>query len=146
MSYFFNPYMAGYNANRLRGVHRLDFGGIPFVRTASVTTNTTGSEVIYGINPCLFRRLPNQGIILLSVNHKPSSGSDAYLVSVATTLTNTTSTTTSKVPLINGSGNQMPSREVKFGNKFFVYYDKCNGIFQVVNHIVAPTAQVAQTK
>ena len=56
MSYFFNPYMMGYNANRFRGVHRLDFGGIPFVRTSSVTTDTTNSEVIYGINPCLFRR------------------------------------------------------------------------------------------
>ena len=47
MSYFFNPYMMGYNANRFRGVHRLDFGGIPFVRTSSVTTDTTNSEVIY---------------------------------------------------------------------------------------------------
>ena len=92
MSYFFNPYMMGYNANRFRGVHRLDFGGIPFVRTSSVTTDTTNSEVIYGINPCLFRRLPNQGILLLSVNHVPAAGSDGYLVSVATTLTNTTST------------------------------------------------------
>lgn len=48
MSYFFNPYMMGYNANRFKGVHRLDFGGIPFVRTSSVTTDTTNSEVIYG--------------------------------------------------------------------------------------------------
>ena len=106
MSYFFNPYMMGYNANRFRGVHRLDFGGIPFVRTSSVTTDTTNSEVIYGISPCLFRRLPNQGILLLSVNHVPAAGSDGYLVSVATTLTNTTSTSTSKVPLVNGSGDQ----------------------------------------
>lgn len=98
MSYFFNPYMMGYNANRFKGVHRLDFGGIPFVRTSSVTTDTTNSEVIYGISPCLFRRLPNQGILLLSVNHVPAAGSDGYLVSVATTLTNTTSTSTSKVP------------------------------------------------
>ena len=140
MSYFFNPYMAGYTANRFRGVHRLDFGGIPFIRTSSVTTDTTNSEVIYGISPCLFRRLPNQGILLLSVNHVPAAGSDAYLVSVATTLTNTPSTTTSKVPLVNGSGDQMPSSEISQGNKYFVYYDKCNGIFQVVNHIVTPTA------
>ena len=55
MSYFFNPYMMGYNANRFKGVHRLDFGGIPFVRTSSVTTDTTNSEVIYGISPCLSR-------------------------------------------------------------------------------------------
>lgn len=70
----------------------------------------------------------------------PAAGSDAYLVSVATTLTNTPSTTTSKVPLVNGSGDQMPSSEISQGNKYFVYYDKCNGIFQVVNHIVTPTA------
>lgn len=120
---FFNPYMIGYNANRFRGVHRLDFGGIPFVRTSSVTTDTTNSEVIYGINPCLFRRLPNQGILLLSVNHVPAAGSDGYLVSVATTLTNTTSTSTSKVPLVNGSGDQIPSSEISQGNKYFVYYD-----------------------
>lgn len=145
MSYFFNPYMMGYNANRFKGVHRLDFGGIPFVRTSSVTTDTTNSEVIYGISPCLFRRLPNQGILLLSVNHVPAAGSDGYLISVATTLTNTTSTSTSKVPLVNGSGDQIPSSEISQGNKYFVYYDKCNGIFQVVNHIVAP-ATAAQAR
>jgi hypothetical protein len=37
----------------------------------------------------------------------------------------------------------MVNQEVTVGNKYFVYYNKCNGIFQVVNHIVTPTAAPA---
>lgn len=128
---------------RRQNVRRLDVAGIPSLRTVSVTTNTTSSEVIYNINPCQFRSLPNEGVMLLNINHVPAAGSEAYLVSIATTPSNTTggttSTSSSKTPLINGSGTQMVSNEISQGNRYFIYYNKCNGIFQTVNHIVPPT-------
>lgn len=127
-------------------VRRLDYMGIPAMRTVAVTTDTTNEEVVYNLNRCQFRSLPNEGIILLNIIHTPAAGSDAYPVAIATTGSNTASTTTSKVPLINGSGAQMVSNEVTQGNRYFIYYNKCQGIFQTVNHIVPPTAATAAVR
>ena len=137
--YYFNPF--GYNP-RSR-VRRLDNAGIPAMRTVAVTTNTDTPEVTYNISPCQFMMLPNEGVILLNINHVPATGSEAYPVTIATTPLNSSSNgssvSSSKVPLINGSGDQMVSSEISQGNRYFIYYNKCNGIFQTVNHIVPPT-------
>ena len=71
--------------------------------------------------------------------------SDYYRVVVSMTGSNSSVNTASNVSaggkqLVNGSGDQMVNQEVTVGNKYFVYYNKCNGIFQVVNHIVTPAA------
>ena len=39
-----------------------------------------------------------------------------------------------------GSGDQMPTEEISTGNKYLIYYDKRTGVFQTINHIVAPAA------
>lgn len=48
--------------------------------------------------------------------------------------------TNSGKALLNGSGDQMPTEEISTGNKYLIYYDKRTGVFQTVNHIVAPAA------
>lgn len=48
--------------------------------------------------------------------------------------------TTSGKALLNGSGDQMPTEEISTGNKYLIYYDKRTGVFQTINHIVAPAA------
>lgn len=37
------------------------------------------------------------------------------------------------------------STEISQGNRYFIYYNKCNGIFQTVNHIVPPTATPSES-
>lgn len=142
---YYNYFPFGFNQ---RGrVRRLDYMGIPAMRTVAVTTNTDTPEVTYSLNPCQFRELPNEGIILLNINHVPAAGSETFPVAIATTpnnsISNGMSVSSSKVPLINGSGNQMVSNEISQGNRYFIYYNKCNGIFQTVNHIVPPTTAQA---
>lgn len=39
----------------------------------------------------------------------------------------------------DGSGAQMTNNEITTGNRYLIYYNKCDGIFQVINHIVTPT-------
>lgn len=36
--------------------------------------------------------------------------------------------------------DQMPTEEISTGNKYLIYYDKRTGVFQTINHIVAPAA------
>ena len=111
----------------------------------AVTTDATNSEVIYNISPCQFRSLPKTGILLLNIAHSPAAGSEGYPVSIATTPANSTTTTSSKTPLINGSGDQMLSSEITQGNRYLIFYDKCNGTFQTINHIVPPTAAASNS-
>lgn len=110
-----------------------------------MTTDATNSEVIYNISPCQFRSLPKTGILLLNIAHSPAAGSEGYPVSIATTPANSTTTTSSKTPLINGSGDQMLSSEITQGNRYLIFYDKCNGTFQTINHIVPPTAAASNS-
>lgn len=42
--------------------------------------------------------------------------------------------------LLNGSGDQITTEEISTGNKYLIYYDKRTGVFQTINHIVAPAA------
>lgn len=46
----------------------------------------------------------------------------------------------SKMENEDGSGDQMPTEEISTGNKYLIYYDKRTGVFQTINHIVAPAA------
>lgn len=40
---------------------------------------------------------------------------------------------------------KMISEEISQGNRYFIYYNKCDGIFQTVNHIVPPTATPSES-
>lgn len=37
------------------------------------------------------------------------------------------------------------AEEISQGNRYFIYYNKCDGIFQTVNHIVPPTATPSES-
>jgi hypothetical protein len=52
--------------------------------------------------------------------------------------TATVITSTGAKALLNGSGTQMTNNEILTGNRYLIYYNKCDGIFQVINHIVTP--------
>ena len=121
------------------GVCKINSCGIPVIRTTAVTTDTTNSAVIYDIDCRRFYSLPNEGLMLLYVSQAPATGSDAFLVSISArrTVSGTGTITSANIPLVNGSGTQMTSAEITQGNRYIIYYNKCQGIFQVVNYIPA---------
>jgi hypothetical protein len=47
--------------------------------------------------------------------------------------TATVITSTGAKALLNGSGTQMTNNEILTGNRYLIYYNKCDGIFQVIN-------------
>lgn len=98
-----------------------------------------------GICPFQWRQLPCRGLILLNINHTATGASEGSLVSVATSVSSSqvssnpaSVNTNSGKALLNGSGEQMPTEEISTGNKYLIYYDKRTGVFQTINHIVAP--------
>ena len=125
-------------------VNRLRTVSIFPVNTLYVTVDTTATTVTYGICPKIWKALPCEGFILLNIaNTVPTTATDAYLVNIDTCLTlsqvNSTTASTNARALLNGAGDQMTNAEVTVGNRYLVYYNKNNGIFQVVNYIPATT-------
>lgn len=144
MFFNFNPYT--FNRSRVRTI---DNFGIPSLRTIYVTTDTTNNTVTYGICPRIWRQLPCEGMFLLNIVNTPATTvTAASLVSIDTTRTAnqvspTTTTSTGARALINGSGDQMVTEEISTGNRYLIYYNKSNGTFQTVNHIIPPTTAAA---
>ena len=119
-------------------VKRLNSRGIPEMRTISVST--TGSVVTYQLCPWRFKQLCNEGLMLLRISQIPSAGagSAAFTVSLETSANPQAGST--GTPLVDGAGNPMTSNRVVNGNYLLVYFNKCQGIFQVVNDIPATPA------
>lgn len=103
----------------------------------------------HGICPRIWRQLPCEGMFLLNIVNTPATTvTAASLVSIDTTRTAnqvspTTTTSTGARALINGSGDQMVTEEISTGNRYLIYYNKSNGTFQTVNHIIPPTTAAA---
>lgn len=137
----FNPYYLPYAqwSNQMLArrfpVRRLNGNGIPEMRTISVST--TGSVVTYQLCPWRFKQLCNEGLMLLRISQIPSAGagSSAFTVSLETSANPQAGST--GTPLVDGAGNPMTSNRVVNGNYLLVYFNKCQGIFQVVNDIPA---------
>lgn len=146
----FNPYFLPYGQwtngmlSRKFPVCRVNRNGIPKVRTISVTT--TGNIVTYQICPWVYKQLCNDGLMLLHIQQAPSAGagSAAFTVSIQTNANPATGST--GTPLTTGVGGPMTSNKVVKGNYLLVYFNKCDGIFQVVNDLPAPTTAAAASK
>lgn len=140
----FNPYYLPYSQwnnqmlSRRFPVRRLNSRGIPEMRTISVTT--TGSVVTYQLCPWRFKQLCNEGLMLLRISQIPSAGagSAAFTVSLETQANPQTGST--GTPLVDGLGAAMTSDKVVNGNYLLVYFNKCQGTFQVVNYLPTPAA------
>lgn len=137
----FYPFLNYFNRGRVRTV---DNYGIPVLRTNYVTTDTTTTSVTYGVCPRLWRQLPCQGLFILHVTSTPASAATptdlVFLDPTSFTnrqIDNTTTviTSTGAKALLNGSGAQMTNNEITTGNRYLIYYNKCDGIFQVINHL-----------
>lgn len=120
-------------------VQRVNRNGIPSLRTLSVTTDTAGTMVTYNICPWRWKQLCNEGLMILRISNVPAAGSDAFAVSINTGGINENIATTG-VPLVGSTGVQLTSADVVNGNRLLVYFNKCDGIFQVLNHIPAATS------
>lgn len=83
--------------------------------------------------------------MILRISQIPAAGSGAFLVSVSPNGTSENASTTG-IPLVGSTGVQLTSADVVNGNRLLVYFNKCDGIFQVVNHIPAAAAAAAASE
>ena len=138
----FNPITYAQWSNRMLArrfpIKRINSNGIPEMRTISVTT--TGSVVTYQLCPWRFKQLCNEGLMLLRISQIPSSGAGSAAFTVSLETQSDPQTGSTGTPLVDGLGQPMTSDKVVNGNYLLVYFNKCQGIFQVLNYLPTPTA------
>lgn len=120
---------------------RLDQSGIPILSTNAV--QLTDATVDYGINPCQYRALPCESVVLLRVHAEVPAGGEALPVTIVvpsggvSTLDSSTTTTgagtatgTTKVPVVDSQGTQIVGDDVEATTERFAYINKCTGIIR----------------
>lgn len=130
-------------------VPRIDIGGI-YTLTTTGKASTEAQTVDYGFNPCAWRSLPQEGILLWKVRHPVTTEESAYAVNVvipasgsarSTVTSPNTITGTSKVPVVDNKGTQTigsditnptASGDASAYTEHLVYFNKCAGTFRLL--------------
>lgn len=131
----FNPYYLPYAQwnnqmlSRKFPVKRLNIKGIPYMQTIQVSTN--GTVQIYQLCPWRFKQLCNEGLMLLRISQAPTlAAGSVSLQTQSNPPTNSTGTA-----LVDGLGADLSVTKITNGQHLLVYFNKTDGIFQVVNSL-----------
>jgi hypothetical protein len=148
--------LIGVPAYRRVVVPRIDNNSIPVIEsTGYVETTEDVASVDYGINPCIWKALPNQAVIVWKVRHPVTTTGATLPVNVvipaanrnSTVVSDTTNIGATKIPVIDNkstqvlghdvtvpSGTAAPAPQVQAGyfTEHIVYINKCCGIFRLM--------------
>lgn len=133
--FMFNPYFGRNNT-----VSILD-GFIPKVKTISVNRSTT--NVVLGICPKVWCRLPREGVFVLEVRNAIPTGT-AVPVFISISGAVSTASNTNNIPLVNASSVAITSSQISAGNRYWAYYNKCDNVIQLMNYTPATTAVASE--
>lgn len=155
------------SARRRTPYSLIDRSGIPIVCTTGLSEGTSDTQTAdYGINPCVWRALPNQTTILWKVNHPISNTGSSLPVTVvvptaksaSTVPTNGSSSGVSKIPVVDNKSTQVVGSDVtvatgsgcastqqSYTTEHIVYIDKCAGIFRLLGVQAASSPSQANT-
>lgn len=111
----------------------------PLVKSVSDSTEST----VLGICPKVWCRLPREGVFVLEVRHTPATASATLPVFVSTTGSVSTASNNNNIPVVKGDSTPLVGSEISAGNRYWVYYNKCDNVIQVMNHYTVAAAPAA---
>lgn len=88
-------------------------------------------------------RLPREGVFVLEVRHTPATASATLPVFVSTTGSVSTASNNNNIPVVKGDSTPLVGSEISAGNRYWVYYNKCDNVIQVMNHYTVAAAPAA---
>ena len=132
-------------------VPRIDVGGI-FVLSTTGKASTAETTLDYGINPCQWQALPNEGVMIWKVRHPATADEASLPVTVvvpslgsSTVTSSNTASGTVKVPIVDNKGTQVVGSDVTDPDngytEHWVYFNKNAGIFRLLG-VAAQSAPV----
>lgn len=119
---------------------------IPKLVTIAVSTNTTNKTVVFGICPKVWCRLPKQGVLVLEVRQNADTTGATLPVYISTTGGVSPVTSNGNLPLVSANSNPILGSQIKSGNRYWIYYNKCDGIMQMMNYSPSTATPTAATK
>lgn len=111
------------------------------INTISVSDST--ESTVLGICPKVWCRLPREGVFVLEVRHTPATASATLPVFVSTTGSVSTASNNNNIPVVKGDSTPLVGSEISAGNRYWVYYNKCDNVIQVMNHYTVAAAPAA---
>ncbi len=130
-----NPYwwMASPIISTRTNIPRIDVGGIYKLSTNAVALSET--TVDYGINPCLYRQLPCESLVVLTIHADVPVGGEALPVTISvpngnSTLQSASTTGTSKVNIVDSQGSNVTGANISGNTERLVYINKRTGIIR----------------
>lgn len=116
---------------------RIDVGGIFKLSTNAVTL--TEESVDYGINPCQYRALPCESLVLLTIHEDAPTGGESLPVTVvvpnngsSTVSESGSATGTTKVNVVDSQGTNVTGSNVQGSTQRFVYINKNTGTIRLM--------------
>lgn len=114
---------------------------IPKVITTSISE--TDDVVTLGICPKTWCSLPSEGVMVFEARHTPDTASAALPVTVSTTGSVSPTASNGKTPVVKADSSALVGSEIAAGNRYFIYYNKCDNVMQVMNHYPTAATPVA---
>lgn len=94
----------------------------------TISVSTSGTVQIYQLCPWRFKQLCNEGLMLLKISQAPTLA--AGTVSLQVSQSGSTG-----IPLVDGLGADLSVTKVVNGQHLLIYFNKADGVFQVVNSL-----------
>lgn len=129
LPFVFNPYLL-----QRRGLKLLDYV-LPKIKTISIAEST--ANVVLGICPKIWCRLPKEGVFILEVRNEPAAASDALPVFISVSGSVSTASNNQNIPLVNALSAPVTGAQIASGNRFLAYFNKCDNIIQLLNYTPA---------
>lgn len=85
----------------------------------------------------------HEGVFVLEVRHTPATASATLPVFVSTTGSVSTASNNNNIPVVKGDSTPLVGSEISAGNRYWVYYNKCDNVIQVMNHYTVAAAPAA---
>lgn len=138
---FINPFGPINPFNRRRASYPTLDRVIPKVITNSISE--TDDVVTLGICPKLWCNLPTEGVMVFEARHTPTDASATLPVTISTSGSVSPTASSGKTPVVKADSSALVGSEITAGNRYFIYYNKCDNIMQVMNHYPTATAPAA---
>lgn len=101
------------------------------------------AALMQNASPKVWCRLPREGVFVLEVRHTPATASATLPVFVSTTGSVSTASNNNNIPVVKGDSTPLVGSEISAGNRYWVYYNKCDNVIQVMNHYTVAAAPAA---
>lgn len=110
---------------------------IKHMKVKTIAIGESTENVVLGICPKVWCRLPKEGVIVLEVRHTAETAGANLPVFISVSGSVSTASNTHNIPLVNALSEPITGSQVSAGNRYIAYFNKCDNVIQLMNYTPA---------